>query len=189
MTLNYDLKKIINITVVLYMLFLIWALLFKLNDMGQIRISYYLLKSMTPKERFLYDIVPFEFTYPVRLQQFVVLLNAFIFAPFGLILPIKDNKIKIFKHLLICFLISLSFEIIQFFTMIGCFATDDLITNTFGYLIGLLGFKTIFVKLSDKMKFKLVYIFNIILIGLVIFGFVMTIINLNVYIDIILRRL
>ena len=32
MTLNYDLKKIINITVVLYMLFLIWALLFKLND-------------------------------------------------------------------------------------------------------------------------------------------------------------
>lgn len=186
---QYDLKKLIYISIILYMLFLIWALLFKLNDVGQIKLSYYLLNSMTPKERFLYDIVPFQFSHPIRLQQLFVVLNAFIFAPFGFFLPIKDDKIKILKHLLICFLISLSFEIIQFFTLIGCFATDDLITNTLGYLIGLLLYMTFFIKLSDKMKFKLIYIFNIILLVIVVFGFVMTIINFNVYLDIILRRL
>ncbi len=63
-------------------------------------------------------------------------LNTIIFIPFGIFLPILTKKPAFFKFLLISFLISLTFEIYQLFTLLGFFALDDLIANTLGFIIG-----------------------------------------------------
>lgn len=80
-------------------------------------------------------------------------LNAFLFVPLGLMLPIlykKHNRIG--KIALVAFLVSLSVEIAQMF---GTGATDinDLITNTVGACLGFVIFRLIY-KVIPKSWIK-----------------------------------
>lgn len=189
MDLNFKLNKYTKITIILYIIVLVWVILFKFGQVYHLTVNYRNLTTLTTKERFLYDIVPFEFTYPIKMQKLEVFLNSLIFAPFGVLLCIKDNKIHIIKHTLFCFGLSLIFEITQFFTLLGGLATDDLIMNTAGYFIGLVFYILIFKRLSVKANLKVIKVSNIILGVILGVAFITMIEAFPVVIDIFLRRL
>jgi glycopeptide antibiotics resistance protein len=189
MDLNFKLNKYVKITIILYILVLVWVILFKFGDSFALTINYRNLTTLTTKERFLYDIVPFEFTYPIKDQKIEVFLNSIIFAPFGVLLCMKDNKVRILKHLLFCFGLSLIFEITQFFTLLGGLATDDLIMNTVGYFIGLVFYIFIFKKLSVNTNMIVIKVSNLILIITLVIAFITMIDAFPIVIDILLRRL
>ena len=66
--------------------------------------------------------------------------------------------------MLFCFIISLIIEVTQYFTLIGGFASDDLLMNTLGYFAGALIYKYMFIKIPDKIIFYLLLIADSLLI-------------------------
>ena len=72
---NYERKvKILSITsIVLYVLFLIWALYFKFGVIEEVRHCASHLSLLTDKERFLFDIIPFDFSNThQKLEHFLI---------------------------------------------------------------------------------------------------------------------
>lgn len=80
------------------------------------------------------------------------LLGNFVgFMPLGLLAPLLFEKIRSVKAMLVLsFLTSLAFELIQFVTGLGVFDVDDLILNTAGGVAGYLTF-TLFNKQSPAL--------------------------------------
>ena len=130
-----------------YVVVLFWALWLKFNDFRMVVLNYQWLSKLTVKERFLYDIIPFQIRFDF-INQFVQFpANAIVFAPLGVFLPYTFKKKSIWRDVAICFGISLAIELVQLFTCIGSFATADLIMNTVGYFIGFAVYKWICSKL------------------------------------------
>lgn len=68
-----------------------------------------------------------------------ILLNIIMTIPFGFLLPLSDNKYKFFKVVVLTFIFSLFIEILQpILTFNRVADVTDLITNTFGGIIGYL---------------------------------------------------
>lgn len=66
-----------------------------------------------------------------------ILLNIFMFVPFGFFLPQLIKKTSAFwKVSLLGFLFTLSIEVLQLLLKIGIFEPDDLLGNTLGAMIG-----------------------------------------------------
>jgi glycopeptide antibiotics resistance protein len=97
-----------------------------------------------------YNLVPFVeirrfWQYREQLGKFAVLTNLFGnvlgFVPFGFILPIITGRMRSGVLVVMSgFGVSLTVEVIQLVTKVGCFDVDDLILNTLGVLIGYLMF-------------------------------------------------
>ena len=160
-----------------FSLVLVWMLWLKFGEPYYILRNYNAISSMTLKERFLFDIVPFIHTFEsdVFKRVLVVILNCFIFAPFGILFNLVFEKKSVLRDMLICFAFSLAIELIQLFSIIGSFATDDLITNTIGYLLGYAVYKFFFERLSPKWQTRLLGACNLCLFALVIVATVRTI--------------
>lgn len=63
--------------------------------------------------------------------------NVFLFFPLGMFLPLLFRKANNFQKIIILsFLTSLAFELIQLFTMLGNFDVDDIILNVLGSALG-----------------------------------------------------
>jgi glycopeptide antibiotics resistance protein len=186
---NYEkrLKVVTMLVIILYILFFVWALYFKFGNIDEVRrVSFYIGK-MSLKERFLFDIIPFDFrnTHQKWLHFLLNILNFIVFMPLGVALCIKDKAVKWKKHILICFVISLVFEIIQLFTAIGGFASDDLLMNTLGYFGGALVYKIIFSKFNDKINYYIIIACNIIITSVLVFAIITLIPKLGEDIEII----
>lgn len=82
------------------------------------------------------------------------LLNAVMFEPIGLLVPNVFGKEScgydgVWKEIVVCILISVAIEMIQYIFQLGTVETDDVIFNTLGYVIGrggTLGLATIWAK-------------------------------------------
>lgn len=72
-----------------------------------------------------------------------MLLNIIMFIPMGNLIPYLVKKAKIKYACVIAGIVSLAIEMIQYFSMRGCFETDDLITNILGAFIGYILYKCI----------------------------------------------
>ena len=93
-----------------------------------------------------YNLVPFVeirrfWKYREQLGMFAVFSNIFgnviCFLPFGFILPVIFRRMN--NGFLICisgFILSLTVEVIQLVTKVGCFEVDDMILNTLGAALG-----------------------------------------------------
>ena len=89
-----------------------------------------------------YNLIPFVeirrfWIYREQLGTFAVFSNIFGnvigFLPFGFILPVIFRRMN--SGFLICvsgFILSLTVEVIQLVTKVGCFDVDDMILNTLG---------------------------------------------------------
>ena len=67
--------------------------------------------------------------------------NVLGFVPYGFILPVITGKMRNgFFIILSGFVISLTIEVIQLITKVGCFDVDDMILNTAGAALGYLLF-------------------------------------------------
>lgn len=68
--------------------------------------------------------------------------NIVLFIPLGILLPLLFKGTRsLWKILIISFLVSLAFEVIQLITVLGSFDVDDILLNTSGGVIGYLFLK------------------------------------------------
>ena len=80
-------------------------------------------------------------TYRKIVGTFALFTNVFGnvlgFVPYGFILPVITGKMRNgFFIILSGFVISLTIEVIQLLTKVGCFDVDDMILNTLGAALG-----------------------------------------------------
>ena len=178
----------------IYILLLIWIVLFKCNIYLSITNGYFEFKTLTLKERFDYYLIPFiDYFNNDSTQTFIKfkdgILNVFVFIPLGLYLSFFIKKNKFINVIIYTFLISLLFEIIQLFSLLGSFQTEDLILNTFSGLLGYIIYKIIYKEKNIKVLNILSLICIIILTPILIYGVINTINMIDVYIDVITRSL
>ena len=194
---NKEIKRLNILSIILfciYILLLIWIVLLKCNIYLSITNGYFEFKTLTLKERFDYYLIPFiDYFNNDSTQTFIKfkdgILNVFVFIPLGLYLSFFIKKNKFIKVIFYTFLISLLFEIIQLFSLLGSFQTEDLILNTFSGLLGYIIYKIIYKEKNIKVLNILSLICIIILTPILIYGVINTINMIDVYIDVITRSL
>ena len=172
-----------------YVVVLFWALWLKFNDFHMVVLNYQWLSKLTVWERFLYDIVPFRIRFDFWNQFVQFPANAIVFAPFGVLLPLLFKRKNMGRDLAICFGVSLSIETVQLFSIIGNFATADLIMNTLGYCIGFLIYRLIFSKISTQKTVWVLRVANLLLAVLLVVALVTTVQNRELIIAILTRTL
>lgn len=172
-----------------YIVVLFWALWLKFNDFSMVVLNYAWLSKLTVRERFLYDIVPFRIRFDFWNQFVQFPANAIVFAPFGVILQHVFQKKSIWRDVAICLGVSLSIETVQLFTIIGNFATADLIMNTLGYFIGFVFYRLIFFKMPTPKMVWIYRVANLLLAVTLVFVVVTTVRNWDLIIAILTRTL
>lgn len=176
------------IGLVMFSWLLVWALWLKMNDIYMICGNYSWLSNLTLYERFAYDLIPFQLHYDYEQEIINIIANCVVFAPFGVMFNMMFKKQNILRDVCICFLISLFFELLQLFTIIGNFATMDIITNVAGYFVGLAFYELIFKRLSVKANIYVYLTADIIALGLTVFSVVRTVETIEPIIEILTRR-
>ena len=149
----------------IYLLFLCWLILFKMADS----------LDKIPSRRSI-NFVPFyygEFNGS-QFQLFDILYNMLVFVPAGVYFAALGKK-KIISGIGGCFILSLSFEVLQWVFAIGSSDITDLITNTAGGVVGT-GIYFLLRKLSRGHEVKIVSIIGAVielgLIGLLVLLFI-----------------
>lgn len=133
-------RRIGYVLFVLYILLLIYFLFFS-EEYGRVA---------TAEREYRYNLIPLVeirrfWIYRRQLGFFAVftniLGNVIGFLPFGFMLPVITDRVRGgFQIILAGFMLSLTVEIIQLITKVGCFDVDDLILNTLGVALGYLIF-------------------------------------------------
>lgn len=120
----------------IYIIFLVYFLFFS-EEYG---------RAAETQRVYRYNLIPFVeirrfWIYREQLGTFAVFSNIFGnvigFLPFGFILPVIFRRMN--SGFLICvsgFILSLTVEVIQLVTKVGCFDVDDMILNTLGATLG-----------------------------------------------------
>lgn len=185
-------RKLSLILFIVYFGLLVWIISFKCNSYDAIEGSYFLFRNKSISERINY-IVSNSCTSCVFSNNTFIddISNVLIFIPFGFyIMHFMKNK-NILKLLAISFLVSLTFEIIQLFLLIGTFSFNDLITNTLG---GVLGYFVYLVFHKTKHIKFFMFLYNAITIILIItftpilvYAVINTVNNIGMYKDVIFR--
>ena len=156
---------------------LIWALVLKMCDEEMLVRNYYNLRNMSLIDRIKWDLIPFNYRgdeQMIKRQILVTILNCFVFVPFGVTLCYIFKKPNILRDFALCLAFSLGIEILQLFTPFGNPATEDLITNTAGYFIGLAIYYVFLKRLSTKWSVVLCWLFNFIAVAVTVYTLVTT---------------
>ncbi len=120
-------KRIFEVLFIIYVIFLIWAILFKFN------ISYENIRHVRE-----INLVPFHYENVPQgdIPALEAFMNGIIFIPAGLLLPQTMKRKTIIA---VCAMLCISFilESLQYMLSIGSFDVTDLITNTAGGTLGI----------------------------------------------------
>jgi len=102
-----------------------------------------------------------------------IILNIFIFVPFGLFVSVVLEQWSFGKKVILFFSISFFFEVSQYILRVGAFDVTDLINNTLGGIIGLMIYSGL--QKAFNSRFKAQKIINILtIIGpIAIFSFLL----------------
>jgi glycopeptide antibiotics resistance protein len=156
------------------------------------------MKEMTLHERFTRFIIPFkDYTEPFFSNQIHILikddiLNVVLFIPLGLYLAYFVRENKLLWVIVVTLSLSLVFELFQLFSLIGSFATKDVITNMFGSFLGYLFCRIIYRKENSGAKLIVLNVISVVAIlvfcPILIYAVVNTASNFDVYVDVLLRR-
>lgn len=188
-----------KIVFILYIIILLWAIIFKCNLFDSINklYAYYLPKSLT--ERFTTFLIPFQdyFKGQFVVQRDVLLkddiLNVIIFIPLGLYVSFFVEEKKALKTLLITICLSLVLEVFQLFSLIGSFATKDIITNALGGMLGYLAYRLIYKRDNPPLKIMILNIISLVVIlvalSIAIYAIVNTAKNFDIYLQVFTRTL
>ena len=168
------LRREVIVAISLYFLILVWIVCLKFGNAQMLTANYINLSELTLRERFLYDIVPFYTRQNHTVQRLEFVANSLIFAPFGVLLNYLFPKRSILRDAFLCFALSLSVEVFQLFTLLGGFATVDLIMNTLGYFVGLGLYYLIFKKRTVRTCTWVCRVANLIFLTLFVYVLVTT---------------
>ena len=184
-------KALAIIASVQFSLILVWMLWLKFGEEFYILRTYNAFSHYTLKERFLFELVPFIHTFDHDTFKRIlnIALNTIVFAPFGVLFNLTFEKKSVVRDMFICLCFSIAIELTQLFTIIGSFASEDLITNPVGYLFGLAFFKLFFARLRPRYQQRLLSDCNVCLFALIIIATVRTVNCFDLIMDILLRRI
>lgn len=197
---NEKLLKIFSTVIfICYFILLIWVVVFKCNYNSSMIKTYSYFSEMNLEQRFKFFLVPFNdyFIEPftqTRMNTFKDdILNIVIFIPLGLYVSYFIKNKKFIKTLGIAFALIATFEVFQLFSLVGAFASKDLITNLLGAILGYLIFRLIYKKNNGVIRLtilNLLSIFAIItFVPIAIFAIVNTIQDIDIYIEIFTRKI
>ncbi|MBF0818515.1 VanZ family protein [Streptococcus acidominimus] len=116
-----------------YLLFLTWIILFKLDVVSTLQIAYYKVLGHS------INLIPFAGTavYDGILDYQEIGLNILCFIPFGIYIEMLDRKATWVKNLTVILTVSLAYEAVQYIFQIGVADITDLLANGFGGAIGI----------------------------------------------------
>lgn len=197
---NEKLLKIFSIVLfICYLILLIWIVVFKCNYNSSMLKTYDYFSQMNLEQRFKFFLVPFNdyFIEPftqTRMNTFQDdMLNIAIFIPLGLYVSYFIKNKKFIKTLGIAFALSVIFEVFQLFSLVGAFASKDLITNLLGAILGNLIFRLIYKKNNGVIRLTILNVLSIFAIitfvPIAIFSIVNTIQDIDIYIEIFTRKI
>lgn len=197
---NEKLLKIFSIVLfICYLILLIWIVVFKCNYNSSMLKTYGYFSQMNLEQRFKFFLVPFNdyFIEPftqTRMNTFQDdMLNIAIFIPLGLYVSYFIKNRKFLKTLGIAFILSATFEVFQLFSLVGAFASKDLITNLLGAILGYLIFRLIYKKNNGVIRLTILNVLSIFgvitFVPIAIFAIVNTIQDINIYIEIFTRKI
>ncbi len=176
----------------LYCILLFWIVILKCNQMQSLFINYGYASKRTLQERFELYLIPFNSYFTKGFDILALLrddlLNVFAFAPMGLYLAHFSNKKNIWRVMLITFCISAFAEAFQLFSLIGTFGSKDLITNTIGAALGFGLYKLLYTEKRIKFLNICSCVIILVVLPITIYAVVNSILNLDGYLDMILRR-
>ena len=186
------LRRLAVSATLMYVWVLIWALVLKLGNAEMLTGNYINLKQLTVKERLAWDLIPFHYrgegAYKTKIIVDTV-MNCFVFAPFGIVFGYVFKKRNILRDVAICLGFAVLIEFLQFITMLGNPATEDLITNPIGYFIGLAFYALIFKRLSVEQSVQVAVATNVVFGGVTVFSLITLIHSADVIFRIITRTL
>ena len=110
-------------------------------------------------------------SFNLRSWQFII-LNIFMFVPFGFLLPLLQERFhKIYNTLIAALLFTIFIELIQLKTGVGIFELDDIFNNVLGALIGhgiIMSLLSI-IKSSKRKGLKVIGFLSPLIMTLVVF--------------------
>ncbi len=133
-------NRITSILFSIYLIALVWILLFKLG----VHFNY--------GNHRRYNLIPFReyVLYNGSIDKLGTILNILVFIPLGIYISILQKRLSIFGKVLICMLISLLIESLQYVMAIGALDITDVITNTTGGIIGIIIYAILVKILSNS---------------------------------------
>ena len=138
-----NIKRLFSLGLVLYLLLLARLIIFKFPDhMTEAILQTWslegVLRSMAGSNIMPFSTIwnsLFNATLPVQLPTLIYNIAAFV--PLGFLVPlISERARRLVAILVVASSISIVFELIQVFTLLGTGDIDDVILNTFGAAIG-----------------------------------------------------
>lgn len=120
-------NRIILCMTALYLLFLVWAILWKCST-----------PFIGDSTQRIINLIPFN-----QNTNWEILLNVVLFIPFGFCFAANKKAFKVVRLIWITALFSLMLEVLQYVLGVGRSDITDLIVNTFGGIIGVVAFKAI----------------------------------------------
>ena len=178
MVLTKKIKRLALITFILYMLVLFWIIALKCNMKVPISDTRAMNAGKTLAERFdLYLRLK-----TVRSDAADSLVNIILFIPVGMLLPFFMRKLKYAKTVIIGFLMTVGFEVLQIITCFGMFTYADLIHNTAGAAIGAL-IHFLLLKIAKEKPLTITFYILFAILGITtLIGYINTAINIGIYI-------
>ena len=173
-------KKRVVISLIFYIIVLVWIISFKMNMEQAIFECMYYFGQFDLKERFMISLTTFKFEGLFNDWK-DVLVNMCFFMPFGVYCFELIKKHKFLKGLGIAFLITLLLETIQLITTVGYFTFNDLVSNTLGYVFGYLIYFLMNKFLNRKVICQIFNVFTVFFIALSIYGVINTIVHIEIY--------
>lgn len=134
-----NISKKTNILLFLYIFTLTFLILFKLSlDIPSL---------VTTRS---INLIPFYYDKETTFHLKEIIENILIFIPLGLLLKMKDLSPK--KIFLLGFLLSFTYEFLQYIFSIGVSDITDIITNTIGSILGSLTYSILSHFIHNKSK-------------------------------------
>ena len=147
-------KILSRVLLAFYLLTLLWLTLFKLSyDIPSILANF--------QTRSL-NLIPFVTYGQTGISETVS--NFVTFIPFGLLLSLNFKKAALWRLLIVVFGFSVAVEALQFILAIGTTDVTDVVTNTFGGLVGI-----VLYRLANKIVKAEILDRIIIAVGLTLF--------------------
>jgi len=168
-------SMLLTITLIFFLCYLV--VLFKIICLKYVNLNEFILSLSSLDAHRPYNIIPFVTisTYfnadgmDMIRRAGNILGNIFIFIPIGLLLPIIIHKTNnLLRILLVSFLFSLSFELIQYLAATGSADIDDILLNTIGGICGYGIFRIYSSFFKNELYLRTISIFTFIL--LLLFG-------------------
>ena len=155
---------------VVYLLFLVWVILFKLE---------FSLSGLDKIRE--YNFIPFHYEdgHDIGFHFSEVIDNILIFIPAGIYLCLLFKKIPFWGRAGLIFAISLALECSQYILAVGSFDITDLITNTVGGLIGIGIYLIGRALFRDKEKAESVIAILVNAVTVLLVGVMLLILSLN----------